>query len=378
MSLNSMAARMQYRGGDRLGRLNKQKLNSLKIALENDYQSRVIDLLDGRTCRCLMNHSDIKSDYDKKVISVPFDSLLEPGDVYQCIDDNTYWMIYLPYITETAYLRSQVVRCRYTLEVNEKLYHLYFQGPTETDLRWYIKNSINTNELNLSGTIYIKNDENTKSFFKRFTHIKLDGHVWEVQVTDSITVPGVLELEVQEYYDNTPAELPEIKKECCQSQIIGKQLVKQDSLHGYEIEDKFFKLHNDYVWSVLNNPRVSIKEVYEDGRLCKVKIEQGAIGSFTLKYGNDTGGLALNVDIDISDATIHGPQSVHPYDECNYYIDKNKRKGAFNLETSLAKIIHQDGHSCKIEILTGKKGKFTLYFNSIEDNYELPIEIKSF
>lgn len=86
-------------------------------------------------------------------------------------------MIYLPYITETAYLRSQVVRCRYTLEVNEKLYHLYFQGPTETDLRWYIKNSINTNELNLSGTIYIKNDENTKSFFKRFTHIKLDGHV---------------------------------------------------------------------------------------------------------------------------------------------------------------------------------------------------------
>ncbi|MCX4255289.1 MAG: hypothetical protein OSJ63_08525, partial [Bacilli bacterium] len=98
-----------------------------------------------------------------------------------------------------------------------------------------------------SGTIYIKNDKNTKSFFKRFTHIKIDGHIWEVQVTDSITVPGVLELEVQEYYDNTPAELTEIKKECCQSQIIGKQLVQQDNLYGYEIEDKFFKLHNDYV-----------------------------------------------------------------------------------------------------------------------------------
>lgn len=247
MSLSSMAARMTYNGGNRLGRLNHQKLNSLKIALKNDYQSRVIDLLDGRTCSCLMNHSDIKSDYDKKVISVPFDSLLEPGDVYKCIDDNTYWMIYLPYITETAYLRSQVVRCRYTLEVNDKLYHVYFQGPTETDLRWYIKNGINTNELNLSGTIYIKNDKNTKSFFKRFTHIKIDEHIWEVQVTDSITVPGVLELEVQEYYDNTPAELPEIKKECCKSQIIGKQVVEQDSLHGYEIEDKFFNLHDDYV-----------------------------------------------------------------------------------------------------------------------------------
>lgn len=82
-----------------------------------------------------MNHSDIKSDYDKKVISIPFSAGLEPGDVYHCLDDDTYWMIYLPYITETAYLRSQVVRCRYTLEVDGVNYHIYFQGPTETDLR---------------------------------------------------------------------------------------------------------------------------------------------------------------------------------------------------------------------------------------------------
>lgn len=128
----------------------------------------------------------------------------------------------------------------------------------------------------------------------------------------------------------------------------------------------------------MNNPRVNIKNVYENGRMCEVKVEQGAIGSFTLKYGNDTGGLSLNVDINIEDPLIHGPNIVHPYDECQYFTDKSKMKGLFNLETSLAKIIEQDGYSCKLEILTGKKGKFTLYFNSPEENLELPIEIKSF
>lgn len=177
MSLDTMAARMTYNGGNKLGRLNKQKLRSLEAALQNDYQARLIKTNDLEACRCLINHSDIKSDYDKKVISVPFSAGLEPGDTFQCLDDDTHWMIYLPYITETAYLRSQIVRCRYTLEVEGIEYWIYFQGPTETDLRWYIKSGINTNELNLSGTIYIKNNPSTKQFFKRFTLIKIDGHI---------------------------------------------------------------------------------------------------------------------------------------------------------------------------------------------------------
>lgn len=177
MSLTTLSARLQYNGGDTLGRINKQKLCSLQAALKNDYQSRLISIPGGKSWRCLINHSNLKSDYDKKIVSVEFESGLQPGDTFTCLDDNTVWMIYLPYITETAYLRSEIVRCRYELEVNGIQYPVYFQGPTETDLRWYIKNSINFNELNLSGTIYIKNDDNTKNYFKRFTHIKIDGHM---------------------------------------------------------------------------------------------------------------------------------------------------------------------------------------------------------
>jgi hypothetical protein len=40
--MKTLAARLQYNGGDRLGRINKQKLNSFRAALKDDYQSRMI------------------------------------------------------------------------------------------------------------------------------------------------------------------------------------------------------------------------------------------------------------------------------------------------------------------------------------------------
>ena len=153
-------------------------------------------------------------------------------------------MVYLPILTETAYLRSEIIRCRYTLAIGDETYWIYFQGPTETDLRWFMKRGINVNELNLSGTIFIKNTPTTRDFFERFTHIKVDGHIWEVQVTDSISVPGILELEVQEYYDNPIAELPEIVRGQEESVIVGENVVEQDSTVGYYIPREY--MNNKY------------------------------------------------------------------------------------------------------------------------------------
>ena len=42
MSLKTLSARLQYQGGDKLGRINKQKLNGLRAALKDDYNSRMI------------------------------------------------------------------------------------------------------------------------------------------------------------------------------------------------------------------------------------------------------------------------------------------------------------------------------------------------
>lgn len=375
MSIKTLAARMEYLGGNQIGRINQQKLRSLRWALKNSYNSRMIKTPLHAAWPCLINTNNLKADYDKEYISVEFDSGLEAGDTFECLDDGTHWMVYLPVITETAYLQSEIIRCRYTLEVNEKKYWIYFQGPTETDLRWFQKNQINVNELNLSGTIYIKNDENTKKYFKRFTRVKLDGHEWEVQVTDSITVPGIIELEVQEYYDNTIEELPKIRQNSeveidPKPTIIGETLVKPDTIVGYMIDAEYYSPDNE--WSVTDNPRVRIESIKDNGRICEVRIYAGTVKPFTLQYGDQL----LKVNIDWEKPIIQGPQVVYPYDTHTYWL-KNK-KGEFSINSNLAKIIEFNEDSCKVEIVTGKKGKFVLDC-LLEDGTttSLEIDIKS-
>lgn len=375
MSIKTLAARVQYAGGDQIGRMNKQKLKSLQWALKNDYNSRMIKTPNKSAIPCLINTGNLKSDYDKKYISVEFSSGLEAGDTFEILDDGTHWMIYLPILTETAYLRSEIIRCRYQLEIDGDLYWIYFQGPTETDLRWFLKNQININELNLSGTIYIKNDEKTKHFFKRFTHIKIDGHVWEVQVTDPITVPGILELEVQEYYDNSIAELPEIKEvsgEYPLNTIKGADIVKQDAVIGYSIDPLYY--NKDISWKVENNPRVKLQETLENGRICKVKIYPGAVKTFDICYGEQK----RTITIDWAKPIIQGPQEVYPYETHTYWIKGENVKATFSIDSDLAKIIETGNDYCKVEIVSGKKGEFVLYCTPEgQEQTELNIKIKS-
>lgn len=375
MSIKTLAARVQYAGGDQIGRMNKQKLKSLQWALKNDYNTRMIKTPNKAAVPCLINTGNLKSDYDKKYISVEFSSGLEAGDTFEILDDGTHWMIYLPILTETAYLRSEIIRCRYQLEINGSLYWIYFQGPTETDLRWFLKNQININELNLSGTIYIKNDEKTKHFFKRFTHIKIDGHVWEVQVTDPITVPGILELEVQEYYDNSIAELPEIKEasgEYPLNTIKGADIVKQDAVVGYSIDPLYY--NKDISWKVENNPRVKLQETLENGRICKVKIYPGAVKTFDICYGEQK----RTITIDWAKPIIQGPQEVYPYETHTYWIKGENVKATFSIDSDLAKIIETGNDYCKVEIVSGKKGEFVLYCTPEgQEQTELNIKIKS-
>ena len=366
MSVNTLASRLQFLGGDQNERIKTQKLRSLQWALKNDYHTRMIKTPLHGAWPALINENNLKPDYDKKIVSVEYAAGLEPGDVFQCLDDGTHWMVYLPFITETAYLRSEIIRCRYTLTIDDTTYWIYFQGPTETDLRWFIKRGININELNLSGTIYIKLNEQTREFFERFTHIKVDNHIWEVQVTDSISVPGVLELEVQEYYDNPIAELPEIINEN-DSVIMGETIVKQDTIVGYMVSKENYKRNNK--WVVTGNERVRLQETLEDGRMCKVRIYPGAIGTYIVSYGEHS----TEVTIDWAQPYIKGPAEVSPFEFYTY-----RGQGVYSLDTDLARIVSQDGTKCEIEILTGRTGQFILYCDTEEEEREeLLITIKS-
>lgn len=373
--MKTLAARIQYQGGNQLERIKQQKRKSFQQALTNDYNTRFIKTPLKACFPCLINENNLKPDYDKKILSVDFDARLEAGDTFEILDDETHWMVYLPILTETAYLRAEIIRCRYSLEVNGKEYWIYFQGPTETDLRWLMRRGISVNELNLSGTIYIKNDENTKEYFERFRHLKIEGHTWEVQVTDSVTVPGILELEIQEYYDNSIEELPEVLVNPDISvdpavPIEGKAIVKQDSIVGYKVSKEVYS--KDGKWEVRNNPRVRVEEVLEDGYICKVRVYPGAIKTFELWY-NDKEHITAKIDWEKS--AIEGPQIIYPYDEIVYSIGV---PAIFSTDSDLVEITRLSEYSCKVFVKTGKKGRFVLKAEKEDGSEEsIHIDIKS-
>ena len=374
MSLKTLSARIDYLGGDQLSRINKQKLQSFRAALKNDYNSRLIKTDKHASVPCIIKNNayGLKADYDKKYISVEFSAGLEAGDVFQCLDDNSRWMIYLPILTETAYLRSEIIRCDHSLNINGKEYFVYFQGPVETDIRWFIKNGINANELNKSGTVYIKKDDNTLNFFHRFTKIKINGHMWEVQVTDPISVPGILELELQEYYDNKEADLPQVKPSDKNQLIKGEKIVKQNTSVGYMVDDSIYNPSTS--WTITGNDRVKIEEVLNNGQICKVKIHEGAVGKFTLMYGTNS----MEITIDTSDSFIIGPIEVFPYSTNRYSITLPQGKEAlFRTDNPNAKVVAVGDDYCDIEIVSGKSGKFKVMVKIDEIIYELPVKIKS-
>lgn len=374
MSLKTLSARIDYLGGDQLSRINKQKLQSFRAALKNDYNSRLIKTDKHASVPCIIKNNayGLKADYDKKYISVEFSAGLEAGDVFQCLDDNSRWMIYLPILTETAYLRSEIIRCDHSLNINGKEYFVYFQGPVETDIRWFIKNGINANELNKSGTVYIKKDDNTLSFFHRFTKIKINGHMWEVQVTDPISVPGILELELQEYYDNKEADLPQVKPSDKNQLIKGEKIVKQNTSVGYMVDDSIYNPSTS--WTIAGNDRVKIEEVLNNGQICKVKIHEGAVGKFTLMYGTNS----MEITIDTSDSFISGPIEVFPYSTNRYSIVLPQGKEAlFRTDNPNTKIVAVGDDYCDVEIVSGKSGKFKVMVKIDETIYELPVKIKS-
>lgn len=374
MSLKTLSARIDYLGGDQLSRINKQKLQSFRAALKNDYNSRLIKTDKHASVPCIIKNNayGLKADYDKKYISVEFSAGLEAGDVFQCLDDNSRWMIYLPILTETAYLRSEIIRCDHSLNINGKEYFVYFQGPVETDIRWFIKNGINANELNKSGTVYIKKDDNTLSFFHRFTKIKINGHMWEVQVTDPISVPGILELELQEYYDNKEADLPQVKPSDKNQLIKGEKIVKQNTSVGYMVDDSIYNPSTS--WTIAGNDRVKIEEVLNNGQICKVKVNEGAIGKFTLMYGTNS----MEITIDTSDSFINGPTEVFPYSTNRYSIALPQGKEAlFRTDNPSAKVVAVGDDYCDVEIVSGKSGKFKVMVKIDETIYELPVKIKS-
>lgn len=249
-ALDNMRKRLQFNGGEfQQSRMISDKLKSLKKALLYSYQAGTmvidnpnydkdategIESLKELEFRCLMNPDKLTFDSDKKMLSVPFkdiclntervgkmtDGLVDVpvacGEVFKWKDTDTRWLITLRYLEELAYFRADVQKCYpFPLDINGKEYWFANIGENQETIQWYKKRYEELNKLNFTRMVYIKRDETTLNFFKRFAIVKLPNILgklesWEVQAVNPNKNDDIITVFFKEYFEN---QYEEVSKE---------------------------------------------------------------------------------------------------------------------------------------------------------------------
>ena len=292
-----MFTRIQYAGGVMDNRVDKSKLHSMQMALQNSYQAEWITLNDNQY-RCLINPDKLKEDYDQKVISIEHSAGMKEGDVFYWDRTDTHWLVYLQQHSESAYFRAQIRRCNYEIEVNNHKYWVYLRGPVETALVWRQKHNIEFNDLNYSLLIYVTKNEETLDFFKRFQILKIDGHRWRVAATDIFSQGSIIEVYLEEFFDNS-LEDEQIKKEPIifgeeEPYIDGPQFVEP-----YQTEIKYSLANNLNATGTFLVSSKKVKIVNSDNNSCIINVTSGKAGEFKIIYREEgKEDLELNVTIE--------------------------------------------------------------------------------
>ena len=319
--LDNLNKRLNYRGNNQQNRMISGKLESLKRALLYSYQAATAILEDGREFRCLINPDKLKTNYDDKIISIPFEDIclnadkigktlegiqpigIKTGDVFTWKENNTKWLVYLQRLEEKAYFRAEIRRCDHSIELNGKNYWFFIRRRGQEDSLWHTSKGVSWNDLNYSLEMYITKDEFTQGYFKRFQIFEFDGNPWEVQDIDIYSTDGFIVVLMKEYYKNTIAEqIQEEKNNLTNSEEDNNKEEGKPYIEGpstvYPYDEIIYKIMNirDGFWTI-NNDKAIIKKLISDNEVL-VAITTGRSGSFKLMYtGNQQEQIELNVTI---------------------------------------------------------------------------------
>ena len=325
MSLKLLNKRLQYQGGNQEQRFINDKLRGLKKALLYSYQAATATLSDGKEFRCLINPDKNKPAYDNKILSIPYKDIclnaprvgktsegeididIKPGDVFTWKETNTHWLVYLEYIEEDAYFRSEIRRCDQEVKIEDNSYWVYIRGPVETSIEWNQKAGIEWNTLNYSLVMYITADEITNNYFERFKTIKIldprynKEKTWQVVGVDPYYGDGIIQVFLDEYFENSIADAVAAENSAeageenpvdeTAAYINGPTEVQQYSKAYYEI-------HNAEEGHWYLRWKDEEQDLKSSLKIIPLNISIGELGTFTLIYRiqgqND---ITLNVKI---------------------------------------------------------------------------------
>lgn len=300
---------MNYYGENAEDRLIKDKRRSLDKALLYSYQGMTISLLDredptkfNRDFRALLNPNKLNLNYDNKILSIPYreiqlnkprvgktsegqvDTCIKAGDVFYCQESDTYWIVYMQFLEERAYFRAEVRLCEKIVEVDGTPYHVYFRGPIEQQIEWAVKKGDIWNNLNYTGLMFITKNEQTTTFFHRFTKFEVDGNMWEVQVVNADGGDGILQINFKEAYNNTIEKENEQYQAEKEKEAVEKAK-EQEPLQAYISGPAEVKPYDRVTYTINNMP-------YQEDAVWKLSNKKATIlsvGDFTMTMEIITG-----------------------------------------------------------------------------------------
>lgn len=280
MSLENMKKRLLYAGGGQPTQDDRNvngKLKSFYSALQNSYQAEWIHLdKDNSKHRCLINASRLQPDYDQKIISIDFNSNIKCGDTFFWDRTNSHWIVFLQAHAEEAYFRAYIRKCDYQIDD----YWVYVRGSNESSLDWIQKHGLEINKMNYSLFIYIQKNPETQEKFKRHSIIKFEGHNWKVAAVDRYSQEGILEVYLEEYFDNSFEQkdnTPETPPPAHSPYIKGEKIV-----YPYDKNLVYSIVNADGGVFEIDSKKVRIVKQTENS--CVLDVITGKSGSFVLKY----------------------------------------------------------------------------------------------
>lgn len=217
------------------------------------------------------------------------------------MNTGTKWLIYLQDLTELAYFRGDIRKCSYEVSwVDEngetQSTHLAIRGPVETKINFIQKNGISVDTPNHSLNILMPKTEHTLKYFRRYAKFYLKGLsrgdtpiCWRVEATDTISMPGILEITAVEYYAN------EIEDDI-ENGIVGGLIVDpvEPEENSVMIDgETFIKPKITYVYTFLGrgedsweiDSKVPVEIVEQTKTTLKLRWTKGYSGQFVIKHG---------------------------------------------------------------------------------------------
>ena len=319
---NLMAHELNARGGfPQQERMIQDKKKALDHATKYSYQAaRIQKVQEGsdidRDCsndpivRALINPDKLKFDYDQKILSVGFEHGFTPGDIFSWDRTNSYWIITGQDLDEIGYFRGPIRRCVYKIrwvDENEQEHYVWcaVRGPVETKIDDYDRHNILFNDPNYSLDIYMPKNPLTMQRFRRYDKFYLmnadepdDKICWRVEATDSISTPGVLEIQATEYFSNNTQDdveeglvgvlikEPEDPNPSTEHKVVfiaGETFIKPSKVYSYTIG-----IPTQQKWEVDKRFPVKLEPyIDEKGNSCvNLKWTSTYSGEFELRIGN--------------------------------------------------------------------------------------------